>query len=100
MFFDFIANTLDLPFRNHISIAEKDHLIRDLVNFMKDVAGDDDMLPPIPKAPKQRKRFGSRHWVEPIQRLTHPQNSRLMRDRLCKPYPLPHALAVGSDLAI
>ena len=94
---DLVAHAMHVTFGNDVAVVEQDHAVRDHVDLVQDVARDDQMEPFRRKLLEQADRLGPRHRIETVQRFVEDQNRRVVRDRLCEPHALPHALAVAGD---
>src|SRR5258708_7036003 len=56
---DFLAYAADLAFGDDVSVGEEDHLVRNHVDFVQDVTGDDQVAPFGGVLAKQRDGFGA-----------------------------------------
>ena len=74
--------TLDLAFRHDIAIAQKDHLIGDGVDFVQNVAGNDDVATIRGDRAKQRDHFSTSQRIEAIQRFIQYQHSGIVAEGL------------------
>ena len=97
MLLNFAADTLDLAFCHYISIAQQDNLIRDDINLVQDVAGNDDVAPLRGRCAEQRDHLRSRQRVETVQRLVKNQHFGIVGQGLCEPDSLAHPFAVGGN---
>src|SRR5580765_41065 len=96
MFFYFSAHTMNLSFCDYIAVTHQHNLVRNLVDFMKYVAGDDHVQALFSQRFKQRNGFRACHGVESVQRLIEHKHCGMMCNGLGEPDTLTHTFAVSS----
>ena len=69
MIFHFTAHPLNIAFSNNVSAAHHHDAVGNNVDFMQDVAGNDDVHSRFGAISEQFNDFGSRHRIEAIERL-------------------------------
>ena len=62
MFLYFCADAVNLPFRHNVAVAHQHNLVGNLVDLMKDVAGDDHVHSLLSQRFKERNGFGTAPW--------------------------------------
>ena len=70
-----------------------------LIDFVQNVAGDQQVHALLAEFLKEGKRFSTRHGVQSIERFVEHEDARMMGDGLGETDFLTHALAVAGDLA-
>src|SRR5207302_4331256 len=89
--------TLDLTFCHYVSIAQKDDLIRDHIDLVQNVAGNDDVTALRGRRAEQRDHLRSRQWVEAVERFIENQHFGIVGQGLCEPDSLAHPFTVGGN---
>jgi len=97
---DLAADTVDLPLRHHVAVAQEDDVVGDAVDLVEDVTRDDHVEPFPAEALEEGQRLGAGHRVEAVQRLVQDQDFGPMAERQCQADPLAHPLAVARELAV
>src|SRR5580704_9816354 len=99
MIADFSANFFNLAFGNDVAAAHQHDAVRDAVDFLQNVAGNDDVHSLFSDGFKERNGFGAGHGIEAVEGFVENQHGWMMCNRLGQANALPHAFAIASDLA-
>src|SRR4051812_31497757 len=67
--FHLASNALDITLGNDVSTAHHHDTIGDDIDFVEDVAGDDDVHAGFAEIPEEFDDFRPRHGVESVERL-------------------------------
>src|SRR5258708_18582228 len=97
---DFVAHTMDWPLSDNIPSAQQDDLIRDGIDFVKNMARNNHVTTVCRRRPKQSDHLGASQRVEAVQRLVQDQNSRIVTQGLSEPDSLTHSFAISGDVAV
>src|SRR6266851_534808 len=96
---NFVPYTVDWTLSDYISIAQQDDLIRDGIDFVKNMARNNDVTTVCRRRAKQSDHLGTSQRVEAVQRLVQDQNSRVVTQGLSEPDSLTHPFAITGDVA-
>ena len=99
MLLHFFAHAADLAFGDDVAVAEQDDLVGDGVDFVQDMAGDDDVHAVRGEGAEQGDGFGAGEGIEAVERLIEDEDRRAVADGLGQLDALPHAFAVAGDFA-
>src|SRR5260370_2895332 len=70
---DFVAHTMDWTLSDNIPIAQQDDLIRDGIDFVKNMARNNHVTTVCPRRPKQSEHLGPSQPAHALQSLIpHP----------------------------
>ena len=100
MLFHLVAYAMNVSFRDHVTVVQQDDPVRHHVNFMKDVARDDQVQTFCRQLAKQRNRLRPNHGIQTIQWFIKNEHQGLVCDRLRQSDSLAHAFAIGGYLSI
>ena len=78
MILHFAPDVVNLAFRDDVAIAHQDDPIRDAIDFLKNVAGDDHVHAVLAQSLEQRDRFRARHRIKTVERLVQHDHRRMM----------------------
>src|ERR1041385_6417335 len=97
MLFYFSANTMNLSFSHHITVAHQDNLVRNFVDFMQDVAGNDYVQALFSQRFRQSDGFCACHGIKPVEWLIEHQHWGGMCDGLGQTDAVAHEFAVSGN---
>ena len=97
---DFAADVLDLSFGDDVAVAEEDDVIGDHVDFMQDMAGDDDVAALGRHFAEHGDGFGADEGIEAVEGFIEDEDFGIVGDGLRELDALPHSLAVAADFAV
>src|SRR5207248_11397341 len=96
---DFLADLADLSLGHNGAAAHEYHAVGDAIDFLQDMAGNDDVHPLLGNRFKERDRFRAGHGIKAVERFVENQHGGMMSDGLREANALTHPFAIAGYLA-
>src|SRR5438874_11270487 len=96
---DFLADLADLSLGHNVAAAHQYHAVGDAIDFLQNMAGNDDVHPLLGNRFKERDRFRAGHGIKAVERFVENQHGGMMSDGLREANALTHPFAIAGYLA-